>query len=64
MSPMQVTHIMLFGKGDLYGEEVRIDFIRRLRGVERFDSLQALVDQMKADGAQARDVLEGDASPN
>jgi len=53
------VHFMDFS-GDLYGEEVRIDFIRRLRGVEPFDSVQGLIDQMKRDVEQARRVLDGD----
>jgi len=51
------VHFMDF-EGDLYGEEVRIDFIRRLRDVEPFDSVQGLIEQMKADVAEARKVLE------
>ena len=40
--------------GDLYGQEIRIDFLKRLRGEKRFDSVGALVDQMAADVADAR----------
>jgi riboflavin kinase/FMN adenylyltransferase len=34
---------------DLYGRELRIDFLARLRGERRFDSPQALVEQMRVD---------------
>jgi riboflavin kinase/FMN adenylyltransferase len=38
--------------GDAYGRELRLDFARRLRGEEKFDSLEALKSQI------ARDVDE------
>ncbi len=39
---------------DLYGAHAAIDFTARLRGTERFDSVEALVTQMHEDVAQAR----------
>src|SRR5579872_1131671 len=39
---------------DLYGVHAVIDFAARLRGTERFDSVEALVTQMHQDVAQAR----------
>jgi riboflavin kinase / FMN adenylyltransferase len=54
--PTIEVHFMDFD-GDLYGEDVTVEFIRHLRGVEPFDSVQALVDQMQADVALARRVL-------
>ena len=39
---------------DLYGVHAAIDFAVRLRGTERFDSVDALVVQMREDAAQAR----------
>jgi riboflavin kinase / FMN adenylyltransferase len=47
--------------GDLYGQRLRLHFVARLRGQERFDSLPALVAQMQRDVATARDVLRGEA---
>lgn len=47
---------------DLYGELVHVDFVERLRGMERFESVDALVQQMHADVARAREVLGHDAS--
>ena len=41
---------------DLYGLHAAIDFGRRLRGTLRFDSVDALVTQMHADVAQAREI--------
>ncbi|HEX2850781.1 MAG TPA: bifunctional riboflavin kinase/FAD synthetase [Acidimicrobiales bacterium] len=44
-------------EGDLYGEEARVRFVARLRGEERFDSVEALVAQMERDVAAARTLL-------
>lgn len=57
--PTIEVHFMDF-EGDLYGEEIRVDFIRHLRGVEPFDSVRALIVQMQADVALARRVLAED----
>ena len=42
---------------DLYGAHVAIDFTARLRGTERFDSVEALVAQMHRDVDRARQLL-------
>ncbi|HEY1000242.1 MAG TPA: bifunctional riboflavin kinase/FAD synthetase [Streptosporangiaceae bacterium] len=44
---------------DLYGVHAAIDFTARLRGTERFDSVQALITQMHEDVAQARVLTSG-----
>lgn len=44
-------------KGDLYGEHLSVAFVEYLRPEAKFDSLDALVRQMDADCARARDVL-------
>jgi riboflavin kinase/FMN adenylyltransferase len=43
--------------GDLYGETLRIAFAKRLRGERRFESAEALVEQMERDVHMARGVL-------
>jgi riboflavin kinase/FMN adenylyltransferase len=43
--------------GDLYGEPARVRFVARLRGEEKFDSVDALVAQIKQDIADARETL-------
>jgi riboflavin kinase/FMN adenylyltransferase len=40
--------------GDLYGTSLELSFLKRLRGEKRFDSVQALVDQMADDVSIAR----------
>lgn len=42
--------------GDLYGQQLRIEFLERLRGEKRFDSVDALIDQMGADVDRAREI--------
>jgi riboflavin kinase/FMN adenylyltransferase len=42
---------------DLYGRTMTIEFIARLRGEKRFDSVEALIDQMQADIEQTREVV-------
>jgi riboflavin kinase / FMN adenylyltransferase len=44
---------------DLYGAHAAIDFTARLRGTERFDSVEALITQMHQDVAQARALTAG-----
>ncbi|UCC26289.1 MAG: bifunctional riboflavin kinase/FAD synthetase [Gemmatimonadales bacterium] len=58
--PSVELHLLDF-EGDLYGEEVRVDFIRFLRGVVPFDSAESLVRQMRADVWQAAEVLAEDS---
>lgn len=41
---------------DLYGQTLRIDFLRRLRGERRFNSVEALVEQMREDVERAREL--------
>lgn len=44
-------------EGDLYGQHVRVEFLRRLRGERRFPSVDALVVQMHADVDEARAIV-------
>lgn len=43
--------------GDWYGEHVRVEFVQRLRDTVRFESVDALVAQLRRDEAAARDAL-------
>jgi riboflavin kinase / FMN adenylyltransferase len=45
--------------GDLYGETVTVEWVRRLRDVQTFPSRQALIDQIERDAVAARAVLNG-----
>lgn len=46
--------------GDLYGEQIRVEFIRFIRDVRPFSSASALVDQLKLDVDAAREALVGE----
>lgn len=41
---------------DIYGHELTIEFLKRLRGERRFSSVEALVEQMGADVDEARKI--------
>jgi riboflavin kinase / FMN adenylyltransferase len=45
-------------EGDLYGRELRLDFLARLRGERRFESAEALIEQMHSDVASTREIVE------
>ena len=49
--------------GDLYGETLRVAFTRRLRGERRFESVEALVEQMHSDVDDARQVCTAATFP-
>jgi riboflavin kinase/FMN adenylyltransferase len=50
------AHLLDFD-GDLYDERVRVRFVERLRGEERFESIDALIDQMQRDCDEVRSIL-------
>jgi len=54
--PTIEVHLLGFDE-DIYGEEVRMDFVKYLREVRPFNTSEALVQQMKEDVEQAREVL-------
>jgi riboflavin kinase / FMN adenylyltransferase len=51
------AHLIGF-EGDLYGQTLRIAFMERMRGEKRFESVDALVEQMNRDVAQAQAIAE------
>jgi len=51
------AHLIGF-EGDIYGETLRIAFLERMRGEKRFDSVDALVEQMNRDVVDAREIAE------
>jgi riboflavin kinase/FMN adenylyltransferase len=54
------VHIFDF-EDDLYRRYIDVDFIARLRDEQWFPSLDALVEQMRKDAEQARQLLEADS---
>ena len=57
--PTIELHLMDFD-GDLYGDQIRVEFIQFLREVHPFSSASALVDQLKLDVSAARAALARD----
>lgn len=53
-SRITVETFILDFSGDLYGQTIRVDFYRRLRGVQKFPSLDALKAQIQQDTAATR----------
>ncbi len=51
------AHLIGF-EGDLYGKQLRIAFLERMRGEKRFESVEALVEQMQEDLLQAREIAD------
>jgi riboflavin kinase / FMN adenylyltransferase len=55
------AYIMDF-EADLYGQELRLEFLTRLRGERRFATVEALVERMRLDVEQAREACRGSAT--
>ena len=53
----RVEAFVLDFDGDLYGDGLGVEFVHRLRGMERFASVDALVEQMHDDVKQTRALL-------
>ena len=57
-----VEAFLLDFDGDLYGKDITLEFVGRLRDELRFESAEALVTQMHVDVEQARETLKGPAA--
>ncbi|HEY2271264.1 MAG TPA: bifunctional riboflavin kinase/FAD synthetase [Jatrophihabitantaceae bacterium] len=53
----RVEAYLLDFSGDLYGDALGIEFVERLRGMERFDSVESLVEQMHRDVDRTRELI-------
>ena len=56
VEPLLEVHVFDFS-GDLYGRAIEVEFVAKLRDEVKFDSLDAMMVQMKVDASQARDLL-------
>jgi riboflavin kinase/FMN adenylyltransferase len=52
-----VEAFLLDFEGDLYGRELRLDFVDRIRGERRFDSAEALIERMHRDVDEIRRLV-------
>ena len=57
-TPRIEAHLLDFSR-DLYGEEIRLSFIARLRDEMKFDNVSDLTTQIQVDIDKARTILEG-----
>jgi riboflavin kinase/FMN adenylyltransferase len=44
--------------GDLYGRELQLDFLARLRGERRFETAEALIEQVHSDVERTREIVQ------
>lgn len=56
VEPLLEVHVFDFD-GDLYGREIEVEFVAKLRDEIKFDSVDSMLVQMKVDAAVARDLL-------
>jgi riboflavin kinase/FMN adenylyltransferase len=56
------AHLLDFD-GDIYGQELTLEFVSRLRDEQKFPGLEALVEQIQSDIATVRAQLPLDISP-
>ena len=56
VEPLLEVHLFDY-RGELYGVELEVEFVARLRDEQRFESLEAMVAQMHRDAAAARAAL-------
>jgi riboflavin kinase/FMN adenylyltransferase len=54
--PLLEVHLLDFD-GDLYGQEMDVEFIERIRDELKFDSIPALIAEMERDKVRARAIL-------
>ncbi len=52
------THLLNFD-GQIYGQEIQLEFISRLRDEQRFPNVDALVNQITQDISEAKRILSG-----
>jgi riboflavin kinase / FMN adenylyltransferase len=54
--PLLEVHLLDFD-GDLYGRDMTVEFVERIREERKFDSLASLVEEMKRDISRARAIV-------
>lgn len=59
----QVEAHLLDQKLDLYGKTIELEFVEYIRAMNRFDGVDALVAQLRADEKRIRGILAGEPRP-
>ncbi len=52
------VHILDFNQ-DIYGDKIRVNFIKRIRNEKKFSNIEQLSRQIKKDISKAREILVG-----
>ena len=60
--PLLEAHVFDFS-GSLYGRELEVEFVAKIRDEEKFDSLDTLVQHMRQDAIAARGLLQKSHAP-
>lgn len=60
LEPLAEVHVLDF-EGDLYGQQLSVELRAYLRPERRFDTVEALKDQIAHDVAATRALIEGEA---
>jgi riboflavin kinase/FMN adenylyltransferase len=58
VTPLLEVHVFDYA-GDLYGRELEVEFVARLRDTLRFENVDAMIEQMHRDASAARAALAG-----
>lgn len=56
-APVVEAHILDYSGGEFYDQPLKLEFVQRLRGEQKFAGVDALLAQIHVDIEQARDVL-------
>lgn len=56
--PLVEAYILDFDR-DIYGQDIRLEFVERLRAEQKFPSVDALIERMRQDVERARQLLGG-----
>lgn len=57
-APVVEAHLLDYAGGEFYDEPMRLEFVERLRGEQKFDGVDALIKQIHADIAAGRERLK------
>jgi riboflavin kinase/FMN adenylyltransferase len=63
-APPSVELYLFDWSGDLYGAVVEVEFCARLRGIVAFESVDALIEQMRRDEAAGRALFRSEVGPS
>jgi riboflavin kinase/FMN adenylyltransferase len=57
------VHLIGYAGGELYGQQVTVDFLARLRDTQRFESVEQLRAQLREDVERAGELVAKNVAP-